>query len=461
MKNYHHHYKGLFRHLILGVMCILAFSCQKLIDNNPSSTQLLDKEVFKDSLTVKDAVLGMYGTLGSSSVYNVNLSAFPGFSADELKFFGAGYEQFINNAIQSNNADLNEFWSNPYSIIYQANAIIEGLNAGANLTEQFKTRTTAEARFIRAFCYFYLINTFGDVPLVLTTDVEQNRTSPRMAATTVYNQVIEDLRFAQANLPLDYTLSGGDRIRANKWVATGLLARVYLYTGNWTEAEAQSTTLINNTSLFGLVEDLTKVFAPGSKEAIFQFYNPINGTTDYAMAMIPSPVQPLPKYVLTDPLIQAFEPGDDRKSSWTAEITYSGTTYTYPAKYKELATDANTEYFTVFRLAEQYLIRAEARSQRNNVLGAREDIFAVRDRAGLGLTSANDKDALLLAIEQERRIELNCEMGHRWFDLKRTKRAAAVIGGLKPGWKPYAELYPVPNGQRMLNRNLSQNLGYN
>lgn len=444
------------------VLTLSLGSCDKLIDNNPSSTQLLDKEVFKDSITVKAALAGLYGNLTTSNRYSLLMSTLPAFSADELSFVGNTYDQFIGNVIIVNNPEVATLWTSAYSIIYNANAIIEGTPAGSNLSPKFQSQTIAEARFVRAFCYFYLVNLFGDVPLALTTDVELNKLSPRRPVSDVYDQIVDDLLYAQSNLPLNYALSPGARARANKWAATALLARTYLYRGNWAAAEVQATMILENTALFGL-EDLNKVFAPTSKEAILQFYNDANGYTGYASSILPNPVVPVPKYVFTDQLKAAFaaETGDARKALWSATINYNNATYTYPTKYRSIISGANTEYFTIFRLAEQYLIRAEARAQQNNVAGSRADLFEVRKRAGLGATPANDKDALLLAVAQERMIELNCEMGHRWFDLKRTGKTNAVIGAIKTTWKPEAALYPIPADQRTRNGNLTQNPGYN
>jgi len=164
---------------------------------------------------------------------------------------------------------------------------------------------------------------------------------------------------------------------------------------------------------------------------------------------------------LNPQLVNAFESGDKRKSSWTASLVYNGTTYYYPYKYKSIVQGANTEYYTLLRLAEQYLIRAEARARQNNISGSQADLSVVRNRAGLPNTTAGDEASLLLAIERERRVELNCEWGHRWLDLKRTNRVDAVIGAIKPAtWKPTAALYPIPVGQISLNPNLTQNAGY-
>ena len=137
-------------------------------------------------------------------------------------------------------------------------------------------------------------------------------------------------------------------------------------------------------------------------------------------------------------------------------------TYYYPFKYKErLATSPVKEYNIVFRLAEQYLIRAEARAQLNNLMAAKNDLNLIRTRANLPAIIVNDKAAIMLAIEHERQIELFAEWGHRWFDLKRTNRSGSVLGPLKgSNWQMSDTLYPLPQVQLDLNVNLHQNPGY-
>jgi hypothetical protein len=134
--------------------------------------------------------------------------------------------------------------------------------------------------------------------------------------------------------------------------------------------------------------------------------------------------------------------------------------YYYPYKYKSLVFGANAEYYTLLRLAEQYLIRAEARAEQGNVSGAQADINVIRNRAGLGNTTAGDQASLLAAVAQERRIELNCEWGHRWLDLKRTGTASAVLGAEKTTWTATGILWPIPSSEISANSNLVQNAGY-
>ncbi len=120
---------------------------------------------------------------------------------------------------------------------------------------------------------------------------------------------------------------------------------------------------------------------------------------------------------------------DKRLANWTGfRKLSSGATVYFPYKYKVRTntSGALTEYSMVMRLAEQFLIRAEARIQQDKLDDGRADLDSVRIRAGLLPLPVNlDKDALLLAVEQERKVELFVEWGHRWFDLKRTGRADA------------------------------------
>ena len=107
------------------------------------------------------------------------------------------------------------------------------------------------------------------------------------------------------------------------------------------------------------------------------------------------------------------------------------------------------------------MIRAEARVQQGNISGAQEDLNAVRSRAGLAETTASDQASLLLAIEQERKVELFAELGHRWFDLRRTNRASVILSPLKAEWQDTDMLYPIPVAEFLNNPNLgNQNLGY-
>jgi len=257
-------------------------------------------------------------------------------------------------------------------------------------------------------------------------------------------------------LPEAYT--GSFRARVNKWAATSLLARACLYTKDYPNAEAEATKVIDS-KVYTIVAP-AGAFVNTSNEIIWQITN-TTGISTYG-ANYNSAANSLPGYSLYDTLYKSFETGDLRKTNWTSDTTASGITYHRVTKYKLRSGTTGNEYNVALRFAELYLIRGEARAQQDKLPLAKADLDVLRTRAGLtGLSTTLSHDDMLLAVEQERKVELFGEWGHRWFDLKRTNRAAIVIGGQKKTtWKNTAVLYPVPDIQRLINTNLSQNDGY-
>jgi len=358
--------------------------------------------------------------------------------------------------------------------------VIEGVSKSTTLTPAVSQQLLGEAKFMRAYCYFFLVNMYGDVPLVTGTDYTVNRLLARTPKADVYRQMIGDLKDAQnllnSNYPDGSLLSTTtDRVRPTKWAATALLARVYLYNSDWTNAEAQSTILINNTALFNLVP-LNEVFLKNSNEAIWQL-QPVNigeNTRDARVFILP-PTGPgfgLAPFgygefpaSLSPQQMASFEPGDQRRVNWVDSVNANNTTYYFPYKYKVNGLNAPvTEYQMQLRLGEQYLIRAEARAQQGNITAAQEDLNAIRSRAGLPPTTAGDQPSILTAILHERQVELFTEGGHRWFDLKRTgnvDQVMSVVCPLKGGtWASYKQYFPVPVGDVEHDPNIVQNPGY-
>jgi len=131
-------------------------------------------------------------------------------------------------------------------------------------------------------------------------------------------------------------------------------------------------------------------------------------------------------------------------------------------KYKAIfSVTESLEYSILFRLAEQYLIRAEARAQLGNSIGSQNDLNLIRSRAGLPDISVNTREELLIAILHERFVEFFTEQGHRWFDLKRMDKAKEVLSPLKNNWKDTDILLPLPEMELELNPSLKpQNSGY-
>jgi hypothetical protein len=278
----------------------------------------------------------------------------------------------------------------------------------------------------------------------------------------VYSQIVEDLKIAQAQLPVNFSFISGERVRATKWAATALLARVYLYTNNWPAAEEQSTLVIDNSSLFSLITDPNSVFLKNSLETIWQLKPVVpNTNTTQATTFILDAAPTGSRTSLTDAFVNSFEVGDKRRTSWVGSIISGGKTYYYSFKYKKRTDPVLSEYLSVLRLSEQYLIRSEARAQQGNITGSLADLNKVRTRAGLAARATPDQATLLDFIYRERRVELFTEWGHRWFDLKRTGRASQVLQPIKSGWTDTDILYPIPITE--INTNpalLPQNSGY-
>lgn len=449
--------------LFMIIICTnILTSCKKFIEIHPPVDQTISSTVFSDDEAAVTAINGLYSLMmiQNFSFANSGITLYPALSADELfKTLPDGnIDPFTNNAIDANNDNLEvNLWKKSYNHIYQANAIIEGLSNSSKITPGTRNQLTGEAKFVRALCYFYLINLFGNVPYVNSTNYQVNYTIPRIDKTEIYNKIISDLQDAQSLMGPDYP--SAEKIRPNKWAATALLARVYLYQENWALAEENSTAVINS-GVFSL-SDLNLVFTANSSEAIWQlrpvltFLNTADGFT-----FIPYSPAVIPQYAITNWLANAFEINDQRKVSWLDSNVVNSQTYYFPYKYKVRSGNILTEYNMVLRLAELYLIRAEARAEQNNITGAQDDLNIIRTRAGLLNTTANDQTLLLSAIQHERQVELFAEWGHRWFDLKRTDSIDVVLGAEKPGWKSTDALYPIPLSEIQANLKLTQNPGY-
>ena len=449
---------------VLALITLMAFlsACKKFVDIAPPLTQAESSTVFSSDQTATSAAVGLYYQITASNLTYLNgaITVYTGLSSDELIDAGSNstYDAFENNAIPSNLSAINSaFWSNAYKYIYQANAVIEGLNSSATLSKPVKDQLMGEMLFTRALNYFYLVNLFGDVPLETSTDYLVNGSMPRTAASKVYNQIINDLSTAETLLTANYASSVNTR--PTEMAAAALLARVYLYQKDWINAETQASIVINSGS-YNLETNLNNVFLATSSETIFQLARPANNTAE-AIAFIPSSTSIKPTFAVRSSLLNAFTSGDNRKTSWLNGNTVNGTAYYYPYKYKQRVNNPVTEYNVVLRLAEVYLIRAEARAEQNNISGALADINLIRNRAGLANTSTSTSAALLNAIAVERQLELFAEWGHRWLDLKRTGAIDTVIGTAKSiVWKPTDALYPIPLAQIQLNPFLTQNSGY-
>lgn len=444
---------------LIGIM-----GCTAFVEVDPPKNIMVSETVFNDPSTVESAMADLYFTMRESGMVSGNY----GFTtrlaiySDELDYYGFNPQllEFYQNRVLPPNTEVLAWWSEAYKVIYGANAIVEGIEGATDLEESEQDRFMGQALFVRAFMHSLLVSVFGDVPYITTTDYAFNNQVSRMSEDLVYERIISDLVRA-VGLMENSTIDNEERLVPDRNVAKALLARVYLYTDQWDLAEAEATDVIGN---FGLEDELGKVFLKESMETIWQLqHGEFPGNTQEASQLI-IPFVPGQSFALTDVLLSAFEDGDGRRSEWIDSISNEEQTITlyYPYKYKaRFDVTESLEYSIHFRLAEQYLIRSEARTHLGNLIGAREDLNVIRNRAELANTTANSESELLEAILAERRVELFTEQGHRWFDLRRTGRATAVLGMFKPDWEDTDVLFPIPEIELEANPNLlPQNQGY-
>ncbi|TCD28690.1 RagB/SusD family nutrient uptake outer membrane protein [Pedobacter psychrodurus] len=464
-----------FNNILLTLyLCISIFGCKKFVEIDLPIDSITTASAFETDAKTNSVIRGLYLNMVKTTGYAFggSMSIGLGVSADELQITTPTnvYQEFYTNSVSSANLNVaSYYWGPLYNTIYTANAAIENIPGSLGMSDYGKKQYMAEARFIRAANYFYLVNIFGDVPLVTGTDYRTNAVLPRSSIERVYELIISDLTFAKENLSTNYL--GTTRLRANTYAAAALLARVYLYRSEWAKAEALASEVIagKNTTgvpLYALEPILNNVFLLSSKEVLLQLQQPaLNLYTWDGFNFIQST---LPNYQLTDALFNSFGIGDGRKNSWikTYTSTTGGVTKSYysPFKYKISSGTgtAKTESLVFLRLGEVYLIRAESRAQQNNLSDAISDLDVIRKRAGLLAPTAAGatQPELIEMIARERYIELFAELGHRWLDLKRSRRADVVLSG-KPNWRPEAKLFPIPTTEIENNPFLIQNPGYN
>lgn len=457
----------------VGMAFILLFiSCEDFLEVEAPDQKIISETIFTNDATAISAMKGIYNQLFQASYsagWEDSVTVLAGLTADELECVRStefSLIEYERNEINPDNPKNLSLWSSAYNIIYMTNSLLEGLKDANSVSEEVRKSLQGEAKFVRAFTYFYLVNLYGEVPLVLTTDYRKNSKASKISKEELYQQILADLTDAKNLLPDVYR--NDDRTTVNKTAATALLARVNLYLGNWQEAENLSTSVIEITDTYNLLDDLDKVFLANSKEAIWQI-SPIGGggvltfTNEGAVFIFHPVFTFLTKVRLTKGLVDIFDPQDKRLMSWVGYNEKTDSYFSY--KYKDRSSMDNiTEYSMVLRLAEQYLIRAEARTRLHQFPQAIADINIIRKRADLDLVAEDSsqltEEDLIDLILVERRRELFTEWGHRWLDLKRLGRASQVLKGIKASWEETDVLYPIPADERLKNPELGQNPGY-
>lgn len=445
-------------------------SCDSTLDvDSPSDSVSVD-----DAYTLKNGIKLLHNGLYIYNFQNnaVNYTYIPRYYSmfsDDLSYSTTSYAEYYSNAYTETSSYVATIWNNTYKSIRQCNDFIIHMEGNTVVSEDEHNKYVGDAFFMRALNYFYLTNMFGDVPLILNLDDETNGMLARTSQSEIYAQVEKDL-LAAAQL-----LKGSERdvTYFSEYACYALLARMYTYTEQWDKAREYADMIISSGKYE--LETIDRVYLASSKEAIFSVnmegYSGADTYIGYTLEgyyFLPEEGG-TPDYVLTESLVNLMQSDlSDQRNNWIDNV--DGVYYV--CKYKNLDTPAVPkngnaldyyEYQNWFRLAEQYLIRAEALAHLNDLAGAVDDINVVRSRAGIeSLDAANmTQQQVLDSVLTERHKEFFCEMGHRFFDLRRTGKIDEVLGACDyKSWEHYRQWLPVPQAELLNNPNLTQNEGY-
>lgn len=457
-------FKGRLTVLIAGLLFTM-LACEDFVEIDPPTNQLIGNEVFENEKTIDAALVNVYSKLRDNSFASGTpngLSFLLGLYTDELVLYNASLisaNSFYQNGLDSNNSAVVGIWNNSYNLIYSVNRIIEGLDNAPYVNDEERLSYLGEAYFLRAYLHFTLTNLFASIPYIDTTDFEKNKDISKISKDQVYERVIQDLLTARSYFPKQTDTN--QNLRANYWVSTFLLSRVYLYNEDWQLALDTATEVIEQGG-YTLEMEVEQVFKENSKETVWQFGRNLDGDVAKEALTFVFVTAPPPNASLSDNLIEDFEIGDLRLDRWVNEVSQGTVVFYYPSKYVlENEFGPSSQLSIVFRLAELYFIAAESNAELGNTEASLSYLNPIRIRAGIAPLEFTTRENLLNQIYQERRVELFTEQGQRFFDLKRTGRLNSILGLLKPNWETEDQLFPLPANEIILNPGLQpQNPGY-
>jgi hypothetical protein len=498
--------------LIILLVTFISFSCKKdFIDLQPIS-DMNAGNFYQTEKDMNQAVMSPYASLrnlyNQSFIYvgeirsdNTTFSWVPGNSKDMTSI-----DNFKDVLLSDNSFVLN-IWNNSYNTILRCNIVLDKIDAVPFSDKKLQSQYKAEAKFLRALTYFWLVRSFGDIPKVdRQLSVKDAYDLGRAPTQEIYDFIVEDLKFAEANLPAAHIAA--DKGRVTVGGAKGLLSKVYMTmagyplkkgASHYALAEAKALEVIGM-GQYSLVSDYKALFDVSKKnstESLFEVQYKKGGTgtgspwnNDFAPRFSNREVvlvgdkggfnSPTPD------MSKAYENLDPRKALSMSDsyVTVPGNktiTEKYVRKYYDVSFSFsdNDNNWIELRLADIYLLYAEALVRQNKQFDiALSYLNKIRQRArnSTGGGSAilpdylpfSSASAFLLAIEKERRVELAFE-NHRWFDLIRTERAKTVMSaeqleqnGFPLGsWNDNMLLFPIPLQVIQSNpEKIKQNLGY-
>nr|WP_084406880.1 RagB/SusD family nutrient uptake outer membrane protein [Pedobacter panaciterrae] len=466
----------LIRNILILTCCTAIFSCSKVTNQVPDSI-ITPSNFYKTASDADNAINACYDALQSSS--------------ENYEVWGDGRADLLASTDRSSSSQLqvasgnvsssNDYvgWGSLYGGINRCNSVLKNVPSIADpALAARKDRIIGEAYFLRAMFYFFLTRTYESVPLILEPyeNLSGNFFPAKSSRELIFDQIEKDLKMAETLVPdVPFSTAIENKGKASKGAARTALADLYLWQKKYQEAADMANLVITSPSNYSLVPgaNYASIFSTGSRntsESIFEVQfnyafleGNSNGLTDLFLPLGGTINAGNLRFMPSNALMEALPANDNRtsatyKNTGAVPAPYRDANKIYVAKYQgtivgsTLYQDNNR---MVYRLAEVILFRAEALNELNQTGAAITLLNQIRNRAGIGETTAVTQTEVRLAIERERFAELAFE-GKRYYDLIRTGRYTAVTGFTNPNWLRW----PLSAVEVTKNPNLVQNPGY-
>jgi starch-binding outer membrane protein, SusD/RagB family len=465
--------KKMNKYILIVIVTLGMASCDKDKLSPVPETQFVESQAFATPDRVLQQVLGVY-----SQMKNGNFLGGRGLvygdvrGSDWLNVTGNGVTALgvWNHSVVSTDNQVEGYWSNGYNAINRANIVLKGLTDNPTvISTALANGYRAEVRFLRALAYFHLTTMYGKkpfaadngaslgIPLRVTAELGNgNEALARATQTQIFNQIIDDLNYAEATLPLNNGSAENNIVRAHRNAAIALKTRVYLQMGNYPQVITEANKIVPLIPPFvassGIAHTLstnfTNVFRTPYQlnECIFSF--PMNNTNP------PGTQNGLSLYQNNEFGLNTGATGILSDIGWKL-TDQRRTLVTTTNRYQKFNDDLNN-YVPILRWAEVLLNTAEALA--NQAIGTTVDIRAlailnaVRQRSDATTTFAPaTKTDLINLILNERRIELLGE-GHRMWDIQRLGQPFPAKGSI-PVIPTTAQNYvwPIPGSELLYN----------
>lgn len=477
---------------ILGCLLLSGAACKKnLLDqNNPTS--LSDASAFDNATRITEQVNGLYTSLKSTSFYGGSVIIYSELRADEFimnKPSTTTGQQTWLQAVNPSTTEVINIWSAGYTAINAVNTFLTGLAAHqSNVTAAQYDNFVGEAKFIRALCYFALVQFYAQpythdngasLGLPLRLMAENNNNNNQLARSTVadiYSQILSDLNAAETGLPNNYTTTVLNTTRATKNAAIALKARVNLTKGDYNGVLTECSKIVSATAPFQapasgvankLEANIATVFGGSYAGSESVFSLPFT-TTESGILTSFFNIAPGNGYyylnasgTISDPVYSSTTSTDERKN-----FVFTNTGQKWLSKFK--VASSFSDYVPVIRYAEVLLNYAEALARAGDAASltkATALLTAVRNRSDASYTfpaaGTGTQSALIATILQEKKIELLGE-GFRTPDLQRlggTLPAKSGSQGNAPAVQATENRYiwPISSAETSINLAIIQN----